>query len=119
MNATGIAAEVAAVLSEPEVARKLALAEALCEAARRVQFDPDFERGARTRPARPATSVAGSRETPRRPDLRPARGRALIHSGRGSRRSGSRSSPSPTFWEPRGIAPDMLHRERGVRAHAS
>ena len=82
MNATGIAAEVAAVLSEPEVARKLALAEELCEVARRTPPDPDFERGAPAPPARPKSwTIAGSRETPRRPDLRDPRGRrALIHS---------------------------------------
>lgn len=82
MNATGIAAEVAAVLAEADVARKLALAERLCEAALRAPFDPRFERGAPTRPARPSNwTVTGSRETPRRADLRDPRGRrALIHS---------------------------------------
>jgi uncharacterized ferritin-like protein (DUF455 family) len=82
VNATGIAAEVAAVLSEPEVARKLALAEALCEAGRRADLEPRFARGDPQRPARPPSwTIAGSRETPRRPDLRDPRGRrALIHS---------------------------------------
>ena len=82
MDATGIAAEVAALLAEPEAARKLALAESLCEAALRAPFDPRFARGAPLRPARPAGwTVAGSRETPRRPDLRDPRGRrALVHS---------------------------------------
>ena len=84
MSATGIAAEVAAVLLEPEVGRKLDLAAALCAAAvreRRIAFDPRFERGAPARPARPCSFViAGSLATGRRPDLRDARGRrALIH----------------------------------------
>ena len=82
MNATGIAAEVAAVLAKPEVARKLALAERLCETALRSPFDPRFARGDPQRPARPPSwTVAGSRETPRRPDLSDPRGRrSLVHS---------------------------------------
>ena len=82
MDATGIAAEVAEVLAEPAVASKLARAEQLCETALRAAFEPRFERGDPLRPARPASwTVAGSRETPRRPDLRDPRGRrALVHS---------------------------------------
>ncbi|MBL8840299.1 MAG: ferritin-like domain-containing protein [Planctomycetes bacterium] len=81
MSATGLAADVAAVLAEPDVLRKIAAADALCEAARRGALDPRFERGAPQRPARPArVVVTGSLATRRRADLCDARGRrSLIH----------------------------------------
>ncbi len=81
MSASGVAAEIAAVLAEPEVERKLALAAALCEAHVRLGVEPGFERGPPLRPARPgAYSVTSSLSTPRRTDLRDARGRrSLIH----------------------------------------
>jgi uncharacterized ferritin-like protein (DUF455 family) len=70
------------VLLEPEVERKLALAESLCERVLRLGAEPDFRRGAPIRPARPKSFVVtGSLETRRRPDLQDVRGRrSLIHS---------------------------------------
>lgn len=80
MSATGLAAEVAAVLAEPDVERKLALAAALCARAPG-SIEPAFERGAPQRPARPASfTLTDSRSTNRRADLRDPRGRrSLIH----------------------------------------
>lgn len=77
-----MAAEVAAVLQEPEVERKLGLAESLCERALRLGAEPRFERGPPVRPARPKSFVVThSLATPRRPDLQDPRGRrSLIHS---------------------------------------
>jgi uncharacterized ferritin-like protein (DUF455 family) len=80
--ASGLGAEVEAVLREPEIERKLALAEALCERALRLGVAPGFTRGPPLRPARPAGfTVTGSLETRKRPDLHDPRGRrSLIHS---------------------------------------
>ncbi len=80
-GATGIAAEIGAVLAEPEIARKLALAAELCAAHVGSAVDPHFEMGAPIRPARPASFViTGSLATRRRPDLRDPRGRrSLVH----------------------------------------
>jgi uncharacterized ferritin-like protein (DUF455 family) len=82
LSGGGVADAVAAVLAEPEVERKLALAEALCRDGLRLGVAPRFERAARARPARPSGSVVtGSLGTPRRRDLADPRGRrALIHS---------------------------------------
>jgi uncharacterized ferritin-like protein (DUF455 family) len=76
-GATGIAADVAAALAEPDVERKLGLAAGLCAAP----VDPDFERGRAEPPARPqGFTITGSLATGRRADLRDPRGRrSLIH----------------------------------------
>ncbi len=82
MSATGLAADVAAVLAEPDLERKIAAADALCSAARVGALDPAFERGPSQRPARPPqVVVTGSLSTRRRADLRDPRGRrSLLHS---------------------------------------
>lgn len=82
MSATGLAAEVAAVLAEQDVLRKIAAAEALCAAALRSAPDPAFERGPPLRPARPAgCRVLGATQTRARASLADPRGRrSLIHS---------------------------------------
>ena len=81
-TATGLGAEVEAVLLEPDVERKLALGEELCDAALRLGVEPRFTPGPPLRPARPAGfTVTGSLETNKRPDLQDPRGRrSLIHS---------------------------------------
>src|SRR5262245_53444721 len=80
MSATGLAAEVAAVLAEPDVERKLALAASLCARAPGA-IDPAFGRGVPLRPARPASfTLTDSRSTRPRADLRDPRGRrSLLH----------------------------------------
>lgn len=86
MSATGLAAAIAAVLAEPEIERKLELAESLCGAMARGAFDPpaarSFEHGPPQRPARPAAfTVTDSLSTANRADLRDPRGRrSLLHS---------------------------------------
>lgn len=85
MSATGLAADVAAVLAEPAIERKLALATALCHAIAAGAADGAaraFERGPSRPPARPvAFTLAESLATPRRADLADSRGRrSLLHS---------------------------------------
>jgi uncharacterized ferritin-like protein (DUF455 family) len=76
-----VAADVAAVLAEPDVERKLALADELAARVVRCGVEPDFERAAPRRPSRPRSfTVVDSLATTRRPDLRDPRGRrSLVH----------------------------------------
>jgi uncharacterized ferritin-like protein (DUF455 family) len=121
--ATGLGAEVEAVLREPHPERKLALAEELCDAALRLGVEPRFTSGAPLRPARPAGfTVTGSLATNKRPDLHDPRGRrSLIHSVAHIELSAvelALMAAGDFPGEPRDYYADMLNVAREECAHA-